>query len=343
MLTKNKIIMIISLGYWGLILGNTISMIGIELAEDEIVLSRITIFTLEQLLTFTTFMLFMFLFLLFISMLKHFLFTVIYFGAIVTIKKFYKEKIDITDKKTDNYYRELLSRNSVGVLGYIRDFNVNEKELAATILSLELKDRISIEDKIMVTNSSLEGLDSNEIYVLENLVSNNGKNINIITYSNKVFNDCMRQGLLTKKTDFKRKRNLKIISFVILMVLYVLNFIFMPDFFNKYIGGKADWLVYLFFIFIFGGFFLMIITPSISIVRLISYSIMSKLDPYVRNKKAMEINNKLNGLENFLKDFSIIHERDRKELKLWREYLIYSVIFEQNNDIRDEIIAKLKS
>jgi uncharacterized membrane protein len=55
-------------------------------------------------------------------------------------------------------------------------------------------------------------------------------------------------------------------------------------------------------------------------------------------KKAMELNEKMNGLKNFLKDFSILHERNSEELKIWKDYLIYSVVFEQNEEVKKEIL-----
>ena len=55
----------------------------------------------------------------------------------------------------------------------------------------------------------------------------------------------------------------------------------------------------------------------------------------------MQLNEKMSGLESFLKDFSILHEKNSKELKIWKDYLIYSVVFEQNNEIKQDILEKI--
>ena len=60
------------------------------------------------------------------------------------------------------------------------------------------------------------------------------------------------------------------------------------------------------------------------------------LDVIVSPKQAEEINKKLEGLKNFLKDFSKLDERTSEEIKLWDEYLIYSVMFNQNENIVNE-------
>ena len=57
---------------------------------------------------------------------------------------------------------------------------------------------------------------------------------------------------------------------------------------------------------------------------------------YKRTKKGQEINRKLEGLKNYLKDYSMLDEREAKELELWDEYLIYSVMFGHNQKIIEE-------
>ena len=55
-----------------------------------------------------------------------------------------------------------------------------------------------------------------------------------------------------------------------------------------------------------------------------------------RTKKGRELNQKLEGLKNYLKDYSLMDEREAKEIELWEDYLIYSVMFGQNKKIIEE-------
>jgi len=84
--------------------------------------------------------------------------------------------------------------------------------------------------------------------------------------------------------------------------------------------------------------FVMIIFPVTTVIYIISYLKLNKLDPYIRSKKGKEITLKLEGLRNYIKDFSALDERDHGELIIWDDYLIYSVILGQNTKAVKEIM-----
>ena len=57
---------------------------------------------------------------------------------------------------------------------------------------------------------------------------------------------------------------------------------------------------------------------------------------YKRTQKGKELNQKLEGLKHYLKDYSLLSEREAKEIELWEDYLIYSVMFGQNKKVIEE-------
>ena len=57
---------------------------------------------------------------------------------------------------------------------------------------------------------------------------------------------------------------------------------------------------------------------------------------YKRTQKGKELNRKLEGLKHYLKDYSLLSEREAKEIELWEDYLIYSVMFGQNKKVIEE-------
>lgn len=69
---------------------------------------------------------------------------------------------------------------------------------------------------------------------------------------------------------------------------------------------------------------------------------MDIVNPYVRSKSGEEINHKLEGLKNYIKDFSVMNERDKKEITIWEDYLIYSVLFGINTKITNHILEIIK-
>lgn len=338
MLSRKNIIKYGSLIYWGIILvGAIVGLFGD--IQGDIVEMSIQSFTAKQFVAFFLTMFFIFMINVFVTMISWFELTIVYFGGIVVVKKFYKEKTDITDKKNDDYYRNLLKDYPIGVLGYIKDFTINESEIVGTILSLELKKKISIKDKILIDDSSKEDLSLSESYVLDCLIKK--EKVNIVSFSQKVKEDAQKLDLLVEKNDYKKERNKKIIALVIFIFFLILIINLGIPLFNKYLAGKSDIMLMVFLIIIFGSILIGFLVPSIIITRIIVYGIMIGLDPYVRSKKAMQLNEKMSGLENFLKDFSVINERNSKELKLWKDYLIYSVVFEQNKDLEKEILEKI--
>lgn len=337
-MSRKNLIRVISVIYWLIILGTVFVDLYFEL-PGELSLDMIGKLNTEQLISMLLTILFMFLFKTLIVMFSYFYLTIFYFGGIAVIKKHYKEKVDITDKKNDNYYRNLLKDYPIGVLGYIKDFNIDDSEIVGTILSLELKDKIEIGESIVIKNTSSNDLSLSESYVLECLIKH--EKINLINFSQKIKDDAKNYKLLIEKGEYKKQRNKMIIKAVIgIVFLSLVTWLGVPIY-NTFIKSESEIVFLVFVIILFCSVLLGFLVPFIMGVKIISYSIVTKLDPYVRSKTAMELNEKMNGLSNFLKDFSTIHERKSEELKLWKEYLIYSVIFEQNEDVEKEILMKI--
>lgn len=58
---------------------------------------------------------------------------------------------------------------------------------------------------------------------------------------------------------------------------------------------------------------------------------------YSRTKKGDELNIKIEGLKRFLKEHSSLAEKELKQLELWEHYLIYSILFNQNEKALTEL------
>lgn len=78
----------------------------------------------------------------------------------------------------------------------------------------------------------------------------------------------------------------------------------------------------------------MVLCPFIAV----SYCFFAYLQTFVdettyRTDEAEKINKNIEGLKNFLNDFSLISERERKEIENWDRYLVYSVMLGSNKKI----------
>ena len=57
---------------------------------------------------------------------------------------------------------------------------------------------------------------------------------------------------------------------------------------------------------------------------------------YVIDDSMMEEAEQMAGLKKFLKEFSVIHEREPIEVNLWQEYLMYAQIFGIANEVASQ-------
>lgn len=270
--------------------------------------------------------------------IKNFYLTILYIGVRVAYKKYNKEKLDKIDLKNNSYYRDIISKYSPAVLSYIDDFKLEEKDIVATLMSLELKQKLTIKDGIKIINDNEENLDKNEKYIFKKLKSNILKNINMLEFEEKVKKDCLDYNLLEENKDIKKNIIKKLIFYVFVYILIVVSFSNFPDFFNS-IPNKTIAMLLLPVILIL--FFIMIIFLFATIIYLGKYYRLNKQNPYIRNKQARNINKKLEGLRKYVKDFSQLSESQYNEIVLWEDYLIYSVILGQNSKIVKEIMKKI--
>ena len=58
---------------------------------------------------------------------------------------------------------------------------------------------------------------------------------------------------------------------------------------------------------------------------------------FSRTQKGEELNYRIDGLKHFLKKYSSLAEKELKQLELWEHYLIYSILFNQNDTALKEL------
>lgn len=262
----------------------------------------------------------------------------IYVGFRLGIKKFEKDKLSETDiKKYEEYYRDILKNYSPAELSYIDKFEIlPETDIVATLLSLELKNKLCLGNAIQINNTTKENISNNEKYVLDSI--ENGKIINLdeAEFITKVKQDSINNGLLKESKielgKFIRNFILSIIAIPVIICICVMLF----DSFTSNPTNVEEWKLAILVL----AIAILIYIPFYIITYFNTYIIKTSKNSYVRTKKGEEINKKLEGLKNYLKDFSTIHEKDEKSLTLWEDYLIYSVIFNQNIKIVKNICDK---
>ena len=234
-------------------------------------------------------------------------------------QKYYFDKEDFNNYK--GYYRDIINNYSPAILSYIDDYQISNKEIIATILDLQLKNYIKIDEKtgkIIILNNDYTYLDKSEKYILTHI--NNLKDINYPTWKMLIKEEAINKNLIINCKN-KKKLLFVLIATIILLALDLLIFILTKKVLNI--------------------LFLMLFIFPIYVVTIHFYFMYVNNQHYTRTPLGKEINKKLEGLKNFLKDFSILDERSKTEISIWKEYLIYSVLFNQNQTIINEITNNL--
>jgi len=271
--------------------------------------------------------------------LKNLQVILIYFGFRFGIKRFKKDKLSEIDfKKHEAYYRDILKNYSPAELSYIDKFEIlPQNDIAASLLSLELNKNIYLDNKIQINNTYTENnISSNEKYILDSIEDGIITNLNETEFTTKVKEDAIRNGLLKEsKIEWGKFTRVLIlsISFMALMIFICITL------FSDFVSNPtniADWKL---FILMFAILLILYLPISIGIY-FNTYIVKMKKNSYIRTKKGEELNENLEGLKNYLKDYSNIHEKDEKSLTLWEDYLIYSVIFNQNTKVIKNIWNK---
>lgn len=241
-------------------------------------------------------------------------------------KEALENKLDRLDLgKYEGYYRDIISEYSPAVLSFIDDFESNTpKDRVAALLNLKLKKYVDVKNgKIEVLNKDFSKLTESERYLLEN------EEFNDFEFESKVKQEAIKSGLITpRKIDLKKY----VIGIVVAIILpYIGGITLFQTINGSGIASRISFIpVIIFCICIFFSFFLILYNLN-CITIFLRYG-------YLRTKKGREVNKKLKGLKKYLKDFSNLNEKCFNDVILWEDYLIYSVIFEQNKKIISEII-----
>lgn len=267
------------------------------------------------------------------SLIENLIITIFFIGYIIASKKIYKSKLDETDfDKNKNLYRNIINNYNISTLNYIDSFKLDAKQsYTAKLLELQRKKIIKLEDNnIIVINEPKDEVDIAFI----NSINNNRITMPIFEYEKYCEKDAIRQELLTENKNESKKNNY-IIAFIFLIILFVISSsVGMYLMFS--VGNKnPDILPIMIVLYILAT---TIIVGAAIYVYAYGFAYATKKDKmkYIRTQKGKEINKQLDGLKNFMKTFGNMGDKKSNNLILWDDYLIYSVMFNQNKNIINE-------
>lgn len=270
------------------------------------------------------------------NLLKHFYLIIAYIAYKIAQRKHKKEKEVKISKDDTKYYRDIISKYSPAVLSYIYDFKIDKKELIATLLMLQLKRKIKIKEKITILNSDYKDLEQNEIYVLNAVKNCKLKKFDFDEYKKIVCEDTLNNNLLKEKGNRS-----KYITVFFLITIVITIILFYYSFIKMMIISNSNSIEIVDFILPIVAMVIVSLIPVFLLAYVFFYHKFQVNDPYIRNSEGKSLYIKLNGLKNFLTDFSNIKNKNKEDLILWEDYLIYSVLFDLNTKLIDDINSKI--
>lgn len=254
----------------------------------------------------------------------------------VASKKVIKEKLNEDDfKKSKEYFRDVLQGYSMGELSWIDNFQLEfPKDIIAEILQLENKKVIKIGEEGILVDEAYDKtkLNQSQIHILDGIKNGKVKQTATIGLEEAITEEAIRDGLIEEKNELKKRQIKRIVKSIIAFVIMniILRFVFLKiD--GMYIENTG--LVIIVIIGLGLGVVLTSFYPIVAIISYITYSIKYKSNPYFRTEKGKELNRRIEGLKNYLKDYTLLDRQEKEGIVVWEDYLVYSVLFNQNRKI----------
>lgn len=260
-------------------------------------------------------------------------------------KKYHKYRLSSDEFKTNKeYYRDLLKGYTPLELSYNNNYQIDNYAVIATILNMENKKIIEYKDnKFSVLNEG-KNLSNIEKNIIHNIENNKGNFLEVSKSSlyNVTTAECKNKNLISLGRVSRKRFFLDlIISILIYGLVYLLwsksDLLFSGSsiensYFIQLVEPFITIVIYL-FIFLYPAYF---------IFKYLILYFITGINNYKKTDLGNEINNKLEGLKNFIRDFSILNERDKKEVVIWDDYLVYSVMFGDNEKIMNQYNHSVK-
>lgn len=213
------------------------------------------------------------------------------------------------EKKTDLYYRDIEKKYTPAIISYIFNMNIEERAtLLSTIVDLHVKKYLNIEKvnnkyTIKVIKKDTKNLFFHERYIIACL--SNNKLIEFTKFSELVEFDCKKEILVKDKEN-------KVIP-VLMFVIFIISAItFMLLSINNVYASEE----------------LLFLATTLLPASIIY--ILSKINKYHRRTlKGERLATKAKGLKNFLKDYTLINEKDIDYTKITDRYLGFAIAIDE--------------
>lgn len=222
------------------------------------------------------------------------------------------------------YYREIKDIYTPAMASFIIDEEIEEKEACwATILDLEVKNHLIINRdefnnyNIIVTKKETKNLYQHEKYILECI--ENANKINISIFNKYVIEDCEKYKFIVKS---KSNKSCMEIILLIVITIFMLYTAAIP----AYLLILGERIEYSNWIFIKGW----------SIITTLMFGISFFVNNETRRIKGAIFAIEMKGLKNYIRDYSLLKEKDIDNIIVTGRYLPFAVALGLAEKIEDK-------
>lgn len=252
-----------------------------------------------------------------------------------------------------------------------------KKDISATILDLYQKGIIDFYENNIIVKCEDKALRHSEQQLIEMIKSNNFSKKNIDEWKKTCIKEAQENNYIKVKIDKEKRPNFSKnnrvinISAILFIISLILSLAFLStttgkkwgasleEFDNKYAQEEKTELeiiesnqeakeMYIKIISDSGPimilstvmiitFFLLIGTPIYRKVRKKIYNKIEINNSYERTREGKILVEQIAGIKNYIHDFSLLSEKDKENIVLWEDFLIYAVLLEENEKIIDDI------
>lgn len=289
-------------------------------------------------------------------------FNLICLAYIKNKKRILKESTTYKTIQDFDYFRDSLGNISPATISLVTDLKIeNKKDFGATIMKLYQRKKIDfLNDEIIISNPSLDGLKRSEMFILDALINDKNSGTNTINnisstslWNTICIDESIEEGYIENKRS-KSKVKFKLISLIILFIFNIfICFSLKVDFnqsipiLEKYKEGTANKIVLndpelINSLIITGKQTLFVINGIVTFILplyILIYYVSSKvMAPKIRRtQKGKILIEQIAGMKNFIHDFSNLDEVTKEHIALWDHFLIYAIVLEENTDIVNNI------
>lgn len=291
-------------------------------------------------------------------------FMAIYSGIGSQIVKKQKEKITFNSNESILYYRDIFKDISPATISLLMDLDLNSnKDKKAMLLYLQQKQALTMNDEngIIIKEAVYNQLiKSDQVFIdyLNNKVS-------FYQWEQAVIEENIQKGYIKRKGYYDSSKKgcllyfLKLLFFIILAIfvtkLALKDYTIYQNYINNipnnisfeeqllYVAKSSMAVIFLIkalicYLLYFIIFCMLVRGPSYLFFSFF-FAIFSK--KIKRTEKGDALTEKIYALKNFIHDFSRMKKKHLNELILWKEFLIYAILLEENTQILDEINMSL--